>query len=289
MRQINTKWIIDAIKKSLSECSKESLNSRYFKQGQKFWNYLSAPHAAPPEYSQEEKKQMRSDFDRIKKEFQETLKNYLGKGAEKEHRLFSDTVDRADIWVDKGDYEVIIEIDAARADQVGKKMLSRYCYSARISPKPVVYVALLYQGTTSMNQGECEKYFQMGYEVLKKINDDNIFIGYIISNNPKDIPYLPNDYKAVDKQLYMKYLSGMTPQSKNSYMLPLNRIHLFVSPKEIQKIQKELCQYDGKCDFEKFLRNLKILKKTETLNKNQKTYWKKYCKHLNQNAKELGL
>mgnify|MGYP006873151979 CR=1 FL=1 len=286
MSQIKTDWIIDAIKKSLSECSKEPLNSGYFEPGKPFRVYLSVsrnlPHGSTPQY----KKQVRSDFDKIKKEFQDTLALERNLGGKTEHQLFDDTKDRADVWVDKGKYEVIIEIDAARADQVGKKMLSRYCYSARISPKPVVYVALLYQGTTSMNQGECEKYFQMGYEVLKKINDDNIFIGYIISNNPKDIPYLPNDYKAVDKQLYMAYLSGKTPQSVNSYMLPLNRVHLFVSPKEIQK---KLCQYDGKSDINKLLRNLKILKKKEELTSNQKTYWKTYCEHLNQNATKLGL
>ena len=273
MSKINTKWIITEIVNSLNVQS--SIPVTFLSHGKPFRDYLSVPHTS----------QMRSDFDKIKKEFQETLASNL-KGKI-EHRLFSDKNDRADVWVDKDDYEVIIEIDAARADQVGKKMLSRYCYSARISPKPVVYVALLYQGTTSMNQGECEKYFQMGYEVLKKINDDNIFIGYIISNQG-DILYRPNDYKAVDKQLYKTYLSGLgvAPQSVNSYMLPLNRVHLYVFPKAIQK---KLSLYDGKSGIENLLRDLKILKKTENLTKNQKTYWKKYCKHLNQNATKLGL
>ena len=285
MKQINTKWIVewivDEIKKSLVLNYSEQVS--IFPSGKSFWDYLSVPHTAPKGSLDVFKKQMRSEFDSIKKEFQNKLADNL-KGKT-EHQLFSDRKDSADIWVDKDDYEVIIEIDAARADQVGKKMLSRYCYSARLSPKPIVYIALLYQGTASMNESECEKYFQMGYEVLKRINPSNIFIGYII-NDRGDKCYLPNEYKAFDKQLYSSYLSNMTPGSVNSYMLPLNKVHLFVSPKEIQK---KLSQYDGKSNIEDYLYRLKILQKREKLDKNRKTYWRTYCEYLTKNAKQLGL
>ena len=281
MKPINAKWIIDQIKKSLVVNSSKQVS--IFQSGKPFWNYLSIPHTAPKASSDAYKEQLQSEFDSIKKEFQNKLAGNL-KGKT-EHQLFSDRKDSADIWVDKVNYEIIIEIDAARADQVGKKMLSRYCYSARLNPKPIVYIALLYQGTASMNARECEKYFQMGYEVLKCINPSNVFIGYIISNGGNKC-YLPNDYKAFDKQLYTSYLSGNTSGSVNSYMLPLNKVHLFVSPKEVQK---KLSQYNGKSNIENLLRSLNILKKSETLSKNHKTYWRKYCEYLTKNAQALGL
>lgn len=131
-------------------------------------------------------------------DFQEDLANEL-RGL-MEVFLFSNAGDRADILIQEIEgYTVIIEIDATRADQVAKKMMSRFFWAMpnrngspicnKVDPgNRVVYVSLLYPGTEKMNPEECKKYFVMGAEVLTKLNSDAIFIGYIISDS------LENDY-----------------------------------------------------------------------------------------------
>ena len=135
------------------------------------------------------------------KNFQNDLAGILG--GLTEVRLFNQFLDRADILIPNVQgYTVIIEIDATRADQVAKKMMSRFFWTILHQGKtplrnemscfpdntPIVYVSLLYPGTNAMNPEECKKYFVMGAEVLTKLNRDNIFIGYIISDS------LNNDY-----------------------------------------------------------------------------------------------
>lgn len=144
------------------------------------------------------------------KKFQNDLAGILG-GSDKvrqhtEVRLFGHVFDRADILIPNlKEYTVIIEIDATRADQVAKKMMSRFYWAIpsqdqkkiyirgeegsdmkeiSIPANPIVYVSLLYPGTNAMNPEECKKYFVMGAEVLTKLNSNNIFIGYIISGAP---------------------------------------------------------------------------------------------------------
>ena len=171
-------------------------------------------------------------------------------GSEKEYELYKgikdwDKIkDRADIRIEKinlngKDYELIIEIDATRADQVAKKMMSRFCYAILRKDKlPIVYVALLYKGTSSMNLDECKKFFKMGYELIKKIEKSNIMIGYIIGD-PKS-PYIfqegneskkcddIKDGEAFDSDLYRRYLEDHdvhSPDSIECYMLPHNKIY----------------------------------------------------------------
>lgn len=133
--------------------------------------------------------------------FQQNLADKLGGSTgSTEVYLFSNAGDRADILIQKIEgYTVIIEIDATRADQVAKKMMSRFFWAMpnrqgspidnAVTPgNRVVYVSLLYPGTEKMNPEECKKYFVMGAEVLTKLNSDAIFIGYIISDS------LENDY-----------------------------------------------------------------------------------------------
>lgn len=145
------------------------------------------------------------------KKFQNDLAGILGGSAKvREHTevyLFKQFMDRADILIPNvQEYTVIIEIDATRADQVAKKMMSRFSWAIQTQKKiygregndikeeisipadSIVYVSLLYPGTNAMNPEECKKYFVMGAEVLTKLNSNNIFIGYIISDA------LKNDY-----------------------------------------------------------------------------------------------
>ena len=51
---------------------------------------------------------------------------------------------------------IIIELDKWRADQVAKKFVSRFALTLE---RPLMYIALCYGGTESMNKGECKKYF----------------------------------------------------------------------------------------------------------------------------------
>lgn len=89
--------------------------------------------------------------------------------------------DRCDVYAKTSDYQIILELDATRADQVAKKMLSRYYYASKAPDnKPTVYVCLLYPGTDSMNPNECVKYMNMGQDVLLAMNPANRFIGGFI-------------------------------------------------------------------------------------------------------------
>ena len=98
-----------------------------------------------------------------------------------EYRLaveISGNRDRCDVYAKTLEYQIILEIDATRADQVAKKMLSRYFYANKMAEnKPTVYVCLLYPGTDSMNPNECIKYMNMGQELLLAMNPANRFIG----------------------------------------------------------------------------------------------------------------
>lgn len=68
--------------------------------------------------------------------------------------------DRYDLHItmpeDQGGIQIVIEVDAHRADQVAKKFVSR---SARFADVPFIYVALVYPGTRWMNAIECRTYF----------------------------------------------------------------------------------------------------------------------------------
>ena len=105
--------------------------------------------------------------------------------------------DKCDLFVKTERYIVIVELDATRADQVAKKMLSRYYYADKypkpvvyvclLYPKPVVYVCLLYPGTEKMNPNECIKYMTMGKDVLLSMNPANRFIGAFIKGDTHEL------------------------------------------------------------------------------------------------------
>ncbi len=118
---------------------------------------------------------------------------------------YSQIGDRADVYVDDDDYEVIIEIDATRADQVAKKMVSRVSYhllNRRASYKKLIYISLLYQGTDNMNIDECKKYFIFENLIITTLDRDSSFIGYIMGKD-NDYVFRPrlNDSFDLDKVL----------------------------------------------------------------------------------------
>lgn len=97
------------------------------------------------------------------------------------------TKDRCDVYVETSDFILILELDATRADQVAKKMLSRYYFANKIANnKPTAYVYLLYPGTAAMNPNECVKYMNMGKELPLGMNPHNRFIGGLLNEKEVD-------------------------------------------------------------------------------------------------------
>jgi hypothetical protein len=90
--------------------------------------------------------------------------------------------DRIDLLVrltiDDTDYSIAIEFDAARADQVAKKFVSR---SALLQKENLIYIAYCYPGTKSMSLPEVIKYF--GY--MKIISESLKLTGFIGMAPPK--------------------------------------------------------------------------------------------------------
>ena len=85
--------------------------------------------------------------------------------------------DKIDILGKSEDEKWIIEIDATRADQVAKKILSRIALWGL--KDPINYVAILYPDTQK-GEKQCEKYLHYGYEVLKKINNKSKIFGIFV-------------------------------------------------------------------------------------------------------------
>lgn len=82
--------------------------------------------------------------------------------------------DSIDIFGERDDCCIIIEIDKHRADQVAKKYISR----TAVVDRKNIYIAMCYPGTSSMNSNECKKYFNYCKIISLKLN--NLFAGYII-------------------------------------------------------------------------------------------------------------
>jgi hypothetical protein len=125
-----------------------------------------------------------------------------------EHPL-NDCGDSADIYAsdlrkypnlkDSHDWEIIIEIDTARADQVGKKFVSRFAHILKKQPKNVVYMVLCYYSKTYNKKSsedfkindECRKYINYGEELLKKVHGNAFFISAFVDNDKIEIEKLP--------------------------------------------------------------------------------------------------
>lgn len=104
---------------------------------------------------------------------------------EYEHRMNERLKDSIDIFGVSTSYIVIIELDKPRADQVAKKILSRI---ANYMDIPILYIALCYPGTKSMNSNECRKYFSYGRNIMKRLNKNSMFVGCIL-NEKLDIVF----------------------------------------------------------------------------------------------------
>lgn len=220
------------------------------------------------------------------KQFQRTLSTFLE--GDVEVPIFKDmgdvwekVQDRADIFWEKDN--LLVEIDATRADQVAKKMLSRFCY-ASLGEKPIIYVAVLYPGTDSMSTEECKKYFKMGSQVLKSMNPNNRFIGYIIGKTKEqDVAFtagqrMPIDFdKASYMDAYVKYLQDNGIESALSienYKLPVNKIAAYLDHHpdvSLESVEEEILKTDG---FDG------IISKDCAHKSNSTSYWNKYKRYL---------
>ena len=83
--------------------------------------------------------------------------------------------DSIDIYGSHTDFEIIIELDKYRADQIAKKFLSR---SALFNDKKIIYIALCYGGTAKMNVPEAIKYFTYCNTISLRL--ENLFAGLIV-------------------------------------------------------------------------------------------------------------
>lgn len=88
--------------------------------------------------------------------------------------------DSIDIYGTYNDIHIIIELDKPRADQIAKKMLSRFSY---FMDKQFIYIALCYPGTKKMNPNECKKYFEYAIKIAQQLSSRNRVIGYMINES----------------------------------------------------------------------------------------------------------
>ena len=135
--------------------------------------------------------------------FQEELTRWLEANAKTTHNWTKEKVttyrkenDSIDIYGKpsiNNENEWIIEIDATRADQVAKKMLSRFALwglkrfkkDGKLIPKPITYIAILYPDTQE-GRNQSKKFINFGYEVIHKINKDSRVIGIILGTDQKE-------------------------------------------------------------------------------------------------------
>jgi hypothetical protein len=113
----------------------------------------------------------------------ESLQNYIVEFLRKEHSDFnwitehrvSEKRDSIDIFGERNNEIIIIELDKWRADQVAKKLISR---TALMIDEKIGFISLCYAGTEKMSKPECIKFFKYGNIILSKMN--NYYAGLII-------------------------------------------------------------------------------------------------------------
>lgn len=101
----------------------------------------------------------------------------LNKSFSGENKMCNDHGDSADIYGEIGDYCVIVEIDATRADQIAKKLVSR---TALILEKKIIYIALCYPRGGKNALQEVKKYFVYCRSILLNIDSTSSFTGLLI-------------------------------------------------------------------------------------------------------------
>ena len=84
-----------------------------------------------------------------------------------EHKL-SEKSDSIDIYGNRNNEIIIIELDKWRADQVAKKLISR---TALMIDKKIEFISLCYAGTDRISKPECLKFFRCGNIIQLKLNN----------------------------------------------------------------------------------------------------------------------
>src|SRR5574344_298455 len=98
--------------------------------------------------------------------------------------------DSVDIFGQKnGNKDWIIEIDASRADQVAKKIVSRFALYGLNDP--IQYVAIIYPGTENMPEEQCIKYLKYGNDIIKKLNEKSSVVGIFVHPDSGIMNYFP--------------------------------------------------------------------------------------------------
>ena len=152
------------------------------------------------------------------------------------HRKEKDSID---IFGDDKEAIYIIEIDAARGDQVAKKFLSRIALWGLNPDKPITYIALLYPSTQKQGKPECEKFVRFSNDILKKINKDSSVIGIYVDCDKEKIKgielwdyNLSSRFVVKDKN-GSKYCLGMTECAKEAVKLFIQNC----TPKDYDKLK----------------------------------------------------
>lgn len=152
------------------------------------------------------------------------------------HRKEKDSID---IFGDDKEAIYIIEIDAARGDQVAKKFLSRIALWGLNPDKPITYIALLYPWTQKQGKPECEKFVRFSNDILKKINKDSSVIGIYVDCDKEKIKgielwdyNLSSRFVVKDKNS-SKYCLGMTECAKEAVKLFIQNC----TPKDYDKLK----------------------------------------------------
>ena len=152
------------------------------------------------------------------------------------HRKEKDSID---IFGDDKETIYIIEIDAARGDQVAKKFLSRIALWGLNPDKPITYIALLYPWTQKQGKPECEKFVRFSNDILKKINKDSSVIGIYVDCDKEKIKgielwdyNLSSRFVVKDKNS-SKYCLGMTECAKEAVKLFIQNC----TPKDYDKLK----------------------------------------------------
>ena len=210
----------------------------------------------------------RAEIDSLQEALVNEFNRRYPSSAQKEYCIFQNACapfnsfkDKADVYASFDDYDIIIELDTFRADQVAKKMFSRvvaYEKSTKRAPH-LIYVALLYQGTSSMNLNECLKYFQSGEALVEMLNNGSSFIGYVIGSNIA--PIYPVAIENYELDNYTNYLAKRhTEKSVSSYRSALSLV------------QHNLT---GNIGINACIKNL-IEESNGSISKNNKTYLRSY-------------
>ncbi len=128
------------------------------------------------------KEKLAEAFENTYRELKWGIEYPLNGCGDSAHIYAPDLRDYPDL-TDSHDWEIIIEIDAARADQVAKKIVSRFAHISKSQTSNIVYMVLCYPGTKRMPLHDCKKYINYGEELLKKVHGNAFFISAFVKKD----------------------------------------------------------------------------------------------------------